>query len=85
MKSLNRQYLMEQFLLIEEYLNRARSIARQDLDSFLKDGILIDASVRELTVLFETCHNIAKHIIAGMGCAMPPVRPKHLRYLQKMR
>ncbi len=33
----------------------------------LRDPILIDAAVRELVVLFETSHNIAKHLISESG------------------
>ena len=61
---MNREYLIEQFRLIEDYVARARSIARRTRREFLEDKILIDAAIRELTVLFETAHNIAKHLIS---------------------
>lgn len=64
---MNREYLLEQFGLLEEYLERARSISRRQEDEFLSDPILVDASVRQITVLFETSHNIAKHLIAELG------------------
>ncbi|MCB9385706.1 MAG: DUF86 domain-containing protein [Bryobacterales bacterium] len=62
---MNEDYLAEQFELIEEYVRRARSIAARGEATFLQDPILIDAATRELTVLFETAHNIAKHILSS--------------------
>ncbi|MEZ5395782.1 MAG: HepT-like ribonuclease domain-containing protein [Bryobacterales bacterium] len=62
---MNEDYLAEQFELIEEYVRRARSIAARGETTFLQDPILIDAATRELTVLFETAHNIAKHILSS--------------------
>lgn len=64
---MNRDYLLEQFRLIEEYTGRVRSIATRSRDDFLTDKFIIDAAVRELVVLFETSHNIAKHLIASRG------------------
>lgn len=68
---LNREYLLEQFRLMEEYLQRARSLASRSRESFLEDPIAVDASVRQLTVLFETSHNIAKHLISRFGWRVP--------------
>jgi uncharacterized protein YutE (UPF0331/DUF86 family) len=62
MSDLNQDYLLEQFQLIEEYLRRARRIAALSKEDYLADPTAIDASVRQLTVLFETSHNIAKHL-----------------------
>jgi uncharacterized protein YutE (UPF0331/DUF86 family) len=67
MADLNSEYLLEQFQLIEEYLRRARGIADRSRDDFLSDPYAVDASVRELIVLFETSHNIAKHLISREG------------------
>lgn len=64
MADVNQEYLLEQFSLIEEYLRRARGIASRPSKDYLDDPYAIDASVRELIVLFETCHNIAKHLIS---------------------
>jgi len=64
---MNRDYLLEQFRLIDEYAARARSIAQRSREEFLGDKLFVDAAIRELTVLFETCYNIAKHLIASMG------------------
>lgn len=64
MTPINEAYLTEQFHLMQEYLKRAREIARRPDDHFLADYMAIDAAVRQITVLFETAHNIAKHIIA---------------------
>lgn len=64
---MNPQYLVEQLQLIDEYVEYARSISRRTKEEFLADQILIDAAIRELTVLFETSHNVAKHLIAGLG------------------
>jgi uncharacterized protein YutE (UPF0331/DUF86 family) len=60
----NREYLLEQFQLAEEYLRRARGIAGLHREQYLLDKNAVDASVRQLTVLFETCHNIGKHLIS---------------------
>ncbi|MES1240062.1 MAG: DUF86 domain-containing protein [Acidobacteriota bacterium] len=60
----NREYLLEQFHLAEEYLGRARAIAGLSLEAYVQDKNAVDASVRQLTVLFETCHNIGKHLIS---------------------
>ena len=68
---MNPDYLAEQLGLIEEYTARARSIAARKKEEFLRDPILSDAAVRELTVLFETSHNIAKHLIAELGWRTP--------------
>jgi len=38
---INREYLLEQFRLMEEYLQRARGIARRSRDVFLADPIAI--------------------------------------------
>jgi uncharacterized protein YutE (UPF0331/DUF86 family) len=64
---MNPEYLVEQLRLIDEYLRRARSVALRTKKEFLRDPILIDAAVREITVLFETAHNIAKHLISELG------------------
>ena len=64
---MNRDYLVEQLKLIHEYVTRARSISGHTKEEFLRDYLLIDAAVRELSVLFETSHNIAKHLIAELG------------------
>jgi uncharacterized protein YutE (UPF0331/DUF86 family) len=71
MADLNPEYLLEQFQLIEEYLRRARGIADRPRDDFLSDPYAVDASVRELIVLFETSHNIAKHLISREGWRVP--------------
>lgn len=57
MADVNQEYLLEQFSLIEEYLRRARGIASRPREEYLSDAYAIDASIRELIVLFETCHN----------------------------
>lgn len=67
MSELNREYLLEQFELIEEYLQRARRVAALSQEEYLADPTAIDASVRQLTVLFETSHNIAKHLSSRLG------------------
>ena len=64
---MNRDYLVEQLKLINEYVTRARSISGHTKEEFLRDYLLSDAAVRELSVLFETSHNIAKHLIAELG------------------
>ena len=64
MADINREYLLEQFRLAEDYLGRARGIARLSLEEYLRDKNAVDASVRQITVLFETCHNIGKHLIS---------------------
>lgn len=71
MSDVNQEYLIEQFELVEEFLRRARGIAGRSREDYLSDPYAIDASVRELTVLFETCHNIAKHLIARHGWRAP--------------
>lgn len=71
MSDVNQEYLIEQFELVEEFLRRARGIAARSQEDYLSDSYAIDASVRELTVLFETCHNIAKHLIARHGWRAP--------------
>jgi len=71
MSDINQEYLIEQFELVEEFLRRARGIASRSREDYLGDPYAIDASVRELTVLFETCHNIAKHLIARHGWRSP--------------
>ena len=71
MSEVSREYLAEQFRLIEEYLRRARGIAGRSQAEYLADPYAVDASVRELTVLFETSHNIAKHLIAQYGWKAP--------------
>jgi uncharacterized protein YutE (UPF0331/DUF86 family) len=67
MSELNREYLLEQFGLIEEYLQRARRNAALSQEEYLSDPTAIDASIRQLTVLFETSHNIAKHLSSRLG------------------
>ncbi len=64
---MNREYLLEQ-----SGWSKTRSVGRthwpgRGREAFLADKIAIDAAVRELTVLFETSHNIAKHVIASFG------------------
>jgi len=64
---MNRDYLVEQLKLIQEYVTRARAISCHTREEFLHNYLLGDAAVRELSVLFETSHNIAKHLIAESG------------------
>jgi uncharacterized protein YutE (UPF0331/DUF86 family) len=71
MPDLNPDYLLEQFQLIEEYLRRAKGIASRPKEDVLKDPYAIDAGVREIVVLFETSHNIAKHLISREGWRAP--------------
>ena len=71
MADLNPDYLLEQFQLIEEYLRRARGIAGRSREDYLGDPYAVDASVRELIVLFETSHNVAKHLISREGWRVP--------------
>jgi uncharacterized protein YutE (UPF0331/DUF86 family) len=71
LSEINREYLLEQFRLIEDYLERARAIARRSREDFLADPNTVDASVRQLTVLFESSHNIAKHLISRLGWRTP--------------
>lgn len=71
MAEVNPEYLLEQFQLLEEYLRRARGIAGRPREEYLNDPYAVDASVRELVVLFETSHNIAKHLIARAGWRAP--------------
>jgi len=61
---MNIEYLTEQLTLIDTYSRRARSIAVQGSAAFLSNPILVDAAIREIVVLFESSHNIAKHIIS---------------------
>jgi len=71
MADVNPEYLLEQFQLVEEYLHRARGLAGRPRDEYLRDPYAVDASIRELVVLFETSHNIAKHLIAREGWRAP--------------
>lgn len=71
MADVNPEYLLEQFQLIEEYMQRARGIAGRARDEYLQDPYAVDASVRELVVLFETSHNVAKHLISREGWRAP--------------
>lgn len=84
MTPINEAYLSEQFRLIEKYLARAGQIARRSNEEFLSDPVAIDAAIRQITVLFETAHNIAKHIIAQQAWRSPKAKPKHLRFWLKM-
>jgi uncharacterized protein YutE (UPF0331/DUF86 family) len=67
----NREYLVEQLLLLEEYVQRSRELAGESRESFLANILFVDATIRRLTVLFETAHNIAKHIIAESAWEAP--------------
>lgn len=71
MDDVNREYLLEQFRLVEEYLRRARGIAGRSREEYLLDANAVDASVRQLQVLFETCHNIGKHLISRHSWRVP--------------
>jgi uncharacterized protein YutE (UPF0331/DUF86 family) len=46
-------------------------LAAKPQQDFLRDPFAVDAAVREITVLFETAHNIAKHLIAGNSWKSP--------------
>jgi uncharacterized protein YutE (UPF0331/DUF86 family) len=81
MDDLNQAYLLEQFRLIEEYLLRARRIACLTREDYLRDPNLVDASVRQLTVLFETCHNVAKHLISRSGWRTPDTKAEAFEVL----
>jgi uncharacterized protein YutE (UPF0331/DUF86 family) len=71
MADVNPDYLLEQFQIMEEYLKRARGIAGRPRQEYLGDFYAVDASIRELVVLFETSHNIAKHLIARQDWRAP--------------
>jgi len=81
MDDLNQAYLLDQFRLIEEYLGRARGIAARTREEYLADPNLVDASVRQVTVLFETCHNVAKHLIARSGWPPPETKAEAFELL----
>jgi len=81
MDELNPSYLLEQFRLIEEYLHRARGIAARSREEYVQDPNLVDASVRQLTVLFETCHNVAKHLISRFDWRPPETKAEAFEIL----
>jgi uncharacterized protein YutE (UPF0331/DUF86 family) len=81
MDDLNHGYLLEQFRLIEEYLRRARGIASRPEEEYFSDPNLVDASVRQLTVLFETCHNVAKHLISRFAWRPPETKAEAFEIL----
>ncbi len=81
MTGINRDYLTEQFQTIEEYLKRARRIAALSRPDYLADANAVDASVRQLTVLFETSHNIAKHLGARFGWRAPSSKAESFEIL----
>lgn len=82
---INREYLLEQFRLMEEYLQRAGGLASRSRESFLGDPIAVDASVRQLTVLFETSHNIAKHLISRFEWRVPSSKAEAFEILSEQR
>lgn len=71
MSPVNEAYLIEQFRLMQDYLGRAQQLAARPQQEFLSDPFAIDAAVRQITVLFETAHNIAKHLIASKSWKNP--------------
>ena len=71
MNDLDREYLLQQFRIAEEFLVRARRLAERSREEYLADAYGIDASIRELTVLFETCHNVAKHLVIRQAWRTP--------------
>lgn len=71
MSPVNEAYLLEQFRLMQDYLGRAQQLAARPQQDFLRDPFAVDAAVREITVLFETAHNIAKHLIAESSWKSP--------------
>lgn len=85
MTDINREYLIVQFELVEEYLRRAKGLAERSREDFLADPYAVDASIRELTVLFETCHNIAKHLIARHGWRAPSSKAEAFEILSEQR
>jgi len=84
MTSFNKDYLLGQFQLIEDYLARARTFASRTKERFVEDGIAVDAAIREITVLFETSHNIAKHLIAENGWRSPQSKAEAFDVLKEM-
>jgi len=82
MNDLNQAYLLDQFRLIEEYLRRARGIADRTREEYLRDPNLVDASVRQVTVL-ETCHNVAKHLISRFGWQPPETKAEAFEILHE--
>lgn len=85
MDTVNQDYLLEQFRLIEEYLRRARKVADRSPEEYLGDPNLVDASVRQLTVLFESCHNVAKHLISRFGWRAPDNKAEAFEILVEQR
>lgn len=85
MADVNPDYLLEQFQLIEEYLRRAQGIASRRREEYLNDPYAVDASIRELIVLFETSHNIAKHLISREGWRAPQAKRRRSRSLASSR
>lgn len=56
---------------LSEIAERIESLTSQPRESYLLDKNAVDASVRQLTVLFETCHNIGKHLISRHSWRLP--------------
>jgi len=69
-KEINQDYLLSSSDW-QRISPESRGLASRPLVEYLSDPYAIDASVRELTVLFETAHNIAKHLIARNGWRPP--------------
>ncbi len=61
-------FLSSQFELLKEYRRRgAEAGVRDGEEVFLSQPVVVDASIHAAIVLFEACHNIAKHLIASFG------------------
>jgi len=80
---MNQDYLVDQIRLVQDYLTRARTISQHPRNEFLSEYLLSDAAIRELTVLFETCHNIAKHLIAELGWRPPKSKAEAFEVLSE--
>lgn len=67
----NREYLVEQLLLLEEYVQRSRELAGESRETFLANMLFVDATIRRLTVLFRdgTQYRQARHCGIRLGGA----------------
>jgi len=67
----SKEKIFQKFSLLDEYLNILSDIAKNPVNTFVKDKILLGSAKYYLQVSIECCLDVANHIIASERLRVP--------------
>ena len=67
----SKEKIFQKFSLLDDYLNILKDIAKNPVNTFIKDKILLGSAKYYLQVSIECCLDVANHIIASERLRAP--------------